>query len=315
VITQGEQAGWFLQFVEACERQRVASVHVFNPYRGIRGDVRRGTLIGLVELLGQRVEFRFGGFATPQRPTDLGPHGFPPRALQQLDPWVTPPFTPWHKHIATLQTLVETFQRTERIRSPIRHGLTRSQDETPPRTRDHVERGLLHVGVALVLELAEKVQRPKHRLPSLHGLKRHGGQQGGQKSPHTAIPVDEFRVIVVIGGPGQRFDLRAGIEHTLTRNLRKCLRTDRSSFNAFVQEDLEGFPELRPRTSRSRKVRIRSFSPVLWAVRTMSLSNRSSKSNASSIAVSSKARAKAGRVASRRSGAMRAFVWACAAAP
>jgi hypothetical protein len=66
--------------------------------------------------------------------------------------------------------------------------------------------------------------------------------------------------------------------------------------------------------TKTWEVRSRSFSPSFCAPRTMSLTNPTNPSRASSTAVRSNACAKARRVAVRRSGTMRLMAWARAAA-
>ena len=74
---------------------------------------------------------------------------------------------------------MQTFHGTECIRAPIGCGLVRRPDETAPSAGDKVERGLLHVGMALGLELAQKVQGRQHRLARLGAVKCDDAQQGG----------------------------------------------------------------------------------------------------------------------------------------
>ena len=49
---------------------------------------------------------------------------------------------------------------------------------------------------------------------------------------------------MVVGGPGQRFHLGAGLDQPLTRICAKVWRRTAVGLNLLVQEDLDGLPEL-----------------------------------------------------------------------
>jgi hypothetical protein len=72
--------------------------------------------------------------------------------------------------------LLSAFQGTECLGTPIHLGFARGFDEATPRTRTPVERGLLPIGSALVLDPAEKVQGLQHGRPCLGPLKRDGSE-------------------------------------------------------------------------------------------------------------------------------------------
>jgi hypothetical protein len=50
--------------------------------------------------LRQGAEFRLGRFTAAEGTADLGLQGFPLRALQQADAWITPALTASDKHVA-----------------------------------------------------------------------------------------------------------------------------------------------------------------------------------------------------------------------
>ena len=88
----------------------------------------------------------------------------------------------------------------------------------------------------------------KHRLAGLRALKRHAAQQGGQEPPHPTITVNQLRVIAVICGPGQRFNLSTGFKQTFTGKAGIGLGANRSGSNGFVQKDANRIPELQRRS-------------------------------------------------------------------
>ena len=172
LFSQGAQAGRLLELIESGQRERITIVHLFDPDGRIGGEVGRGTLIGGVELVRQGVEFRLRRFAPAQGPTDLGPQSLPLRALQQFDAWITPAFTMLDKHVASSQTVLQTFHHTESIGAPIGDRLAPWEDQPAPGSGDKVKRGLVHIRVALVFELREKGHCREHGLSGLRAVKR-----------------------------------------------------------------------------------------------------------------------------------------------
>jgi hypothetical protein len=133
VVAEREQAGGLLQFIEPGDSQCVMTVLLVYPDCSIRRQVGGGALIGQVELVREGLQFQLGGFAPAQGPADLGPHGVPLGALQQLHAGVAPAFTARDEDIPAAQALLEPVYETQRIRPPIYAGGVPWQDETSPR--------------------------------------------------------------------------------------------------------------------------------------------------------------------------------------
>ena len=107
---------------------------MFHTDSGIGGEVRGGTLVGGVELLRQGAEFRLRRFAAAEGTADLGPQGFPLRALQQSDAWIAPALTASDKHVTASQTVLQALHQTQGVRASIGHGLVAREDEASPGT-------------------------------------------------------------------------------------------------------------------------------------------------------------------------------------
>ena len=74
---------------------------------------------------------------------------------------------------------MQAFDRTERIRVPIGHWRTAWDHESTPCPRHKVERGVVHVRMALLLELYEEPHSRQEGLSGLGALKGHGVQERG----------------------------------------------------------------------------------------------------------------------------------------
>jgi hypothetical protein len=71
----------------------------------------------------------------------------------------------------------------------------------------------------LALDLRQKIQLFEHGLSGLHAVIYYRAHEGGSKESHAAIAVDEFRIIAVVGRPGEHLHLGGGFDQSLTWNL------------------------------------------------------------------------------------------------
>src|SRR5215831_7400421 len=84
VVTEHEQAGGLLQFIEPGHGEGVVSLDLFDAYCPIGREVGDRALIRRIKLLREAVEGWLRRVAVAQRPTDLGTHRLPLGPLQQL---------------------------------------------------------------------------------------------------------------------------------------------------------------------------------------------------------------------------------------
>ena len=202
VVPPCDQAGRLVKRLESRARQRVTTLDLFYPDRGMGGDVGGGAWGSGVEWWRQGVEGRRRPCAPAQGTTDLGPQRLPRWAVQQVDAWITPAFTASDPHVAASPTVWPAFHQTQGRRAPVGHGWATWEDTPAPGTGDQVSWGVRPVRVVWRCERPANGHRREQGWAGRRAVTRHRAAEGGSTAPSTAIAVDECRGIVIVGGTG-----------------------------------------------------------------------------------------------------------------
>ena len=243
LFAKGDQAGRLFQFVQAGQRDGLASVLGFQPDGGVGRQVGGGAAIGLVEAARQSLDLGGRRRLAAEEAADVGPGGFPGRSLEQLDARVSPTHARPDEHVAAAEAVLEPLQHANGIGAAVDPSV-RADHFTPPAPRDVIQRSAAHVGRVLALDLGQEVQGIDQRLAGRGGLEGDGAEYVGPEPADAAVLLDLLGMVVVVGRPGQHPDEGDRIGEGWFGHPGKNGRAELGIATGVVEQDRARFAEL-----------------------------------------------------------------------
>src|SRR5215813_3919552 len=139
-----DQTRWFVELIQARYYEPVPAVHLFEARAGIGSEAFGHSSVGLVQLLGQFLQRRFGGDREIQHSADRRTSRLPTLPLEQLGARVAPTLTGVHKDVAAHQTVLQACQGAEGVEAPINRAI-RLNHQPLPRPADDFSRRWVHL--------------------------------------------------------------------------------------------------------------------------------------------------------------------------
>jgi hypothetical protein len=242
-LAESDQAGRLFQFVQAGQRDGLASVLGFQPDGGVGRQVGSGTAIGLVEAACESLNLGGRRRLAAKDAADVGSGGFPGRSLEQLDAWVSPTHARPNEHVATAEAVLEPLQHANGI-GPAVDPSVRADHVTSPAPRDVIQRSAAHVGLVLALGVGQEVQGIYQWLASRGGLEGDGAEHVGPEPANAAVLLDLLGMVVVVGRPGQRPDEGDRLGEGWFGDPGKNGRAELGIATGIVEQDRARFAEL-----------------------------------------------------------------------